>query len=497
MQSKYVILALLLIVSVGCASTPYVSSPASATTYYTDYADHTGHDVDVHIFYEELAPHGTWVWLDGYGRVWYPHGVPPDWRPYTDGRWVYTDVGWTWISDWEWGWAPFHYGRWLHTPAHGWVWIPGTVWAPAWVVWHHGPGWVGWAPLPPAAVWEPEGRLHTVHVERHLHPSWFCFVREHHMLAPHVRRHIVSSTENARLVHSTRNVTHYTRRNKRVVNQSLQAERFEQATKQRVPRWRIVETDSPKALRQGQVQEKEGQVKLFRPPMVKATPDTETPRSAPRPHPDVAPLRRPQGLPPTPEKVPAAPPAVLGKEPPARPEPAPMVEPPKLPSASQEERRYQRRHPPAVLQKQIPPTPSQEQSPPAAESPAPAQKSRRLQQPTQESPGTERQSTPASRWRTAPPPPMRQSVIPNQPPRQEPLPSGQSQSPQTRREWRGRKPPAGQQEQEEAERGTLPPQSTGTISPSTGSGAQRLPHSGSPGLPSEHPSRRPMGWRSR
>ena len=29
------------------------------------------------------------------------------------GHWLQTEYGWTWISDWDWGWAPFHYGRWL------------------------------------------------------------------------------------------------------------------------------------------------------------------------------------------------------------------------------------------------------------------------------------------------------------------------------------------------------------------------------------------------
>ncbi len=35
-----------------------------------------------------------------YGEVWVPDGVPPDWRPYEYGHWVYTDDwGWYWVSD--------------------------------------------------------------------------------------------------------------------------------------------------------------------------------------------------------------------------------------------------------------------------------------------------------------------------------------------------------------------------------------------------------------
>ena len=48
-----------------------------------------------------------------------------------------------------WGWAPFHYGRWGWTPALGWFWGPGLVWAPAWVSWRYTNGHVAWAPYAP------------------------------------------------------------------------------------------------------------------------------------------------------------------------------------------------------------------------------------------------------------------------------------------------------------------------------------------------------------
>jgi hypothetical protein len=63
-----------------------------------------------------------------------------------------TEYGWTWVSDWDWGWAPFHYGRWLTIGGYGWCWVPGTIWGPAWVSWRYGGGYAGWAPLPPPGV---------------------------------------------------------------------------------------------------------------------------------------------------------------------------------------------------------------------------------------------------------------------------------------------------------------------------------------------------------
>jgi len=103
-------------------------------------------------FEDTLAPYGTWVDDDVYGRVWQPSGeaVGDDFSPYaTAGHWLLTEYGWTWISDYDWGWAPFHYGRWLVVAERGWCWMPGTLWGPAWVSWRAGGGYVAWAPLPP------------------------------------------------------------------------------------------------------------------------------------------------------------------------------------------------------------------------------------------------------------------------------------------------------------------------------------------------------------
>jgi hypothetical protein len=109
----------------------------------------------VSVFYEQLRPYGTWVQVAEYGWCWQPSVAvaTAGWRPYFDrGRWLYTDNGWYWQSDYAWGWAPFHYGRWTLHPRHGWLWVPDTTWGPAWVVWRSSAAYCGWAPLPPGAV---------------------------------------------------------------------------------------------------------------------------------------------------------------------------------------------------------------------------------------------------------------------------------------------------------------------------------------------------------
>jgi chemotaxis protein histidine kinase CheA len=105
------------------------------------------------IFYTALEGMGDWFETDRYGFVWRPYVAAQNdkWRPYADGRWLCTDYGWTWQSNEPFGWAAYHYGRWAKLTGTGWVWVPGSEWAPAWVAWrwHRPREFVGWAPLPP------------------------------------------------------------------------------------------------------------------------------------------------------------------------------------------------------------------------------------------------------------------------------------------------------------------------------------------------------------
>src|ERR1700737_2429886 len=51
-------------------------------------------------FYTKLEPYGDWRETSNYGYVWQPpEAQSRSWRPYNDGRWVYTDAGWTWVSE--------------------------------------------------------------------------------------------------------------------------------------------------------------------------------------------------------------------------------------------------------------------------------------------------------------------------------------------------------------------------------------------------------------
>src|SRR5436189_6279796 len=113
-----------------------------------------GADVSVDFFYNNLSG-GNWIEVGDYGYGWQPDVAVNDsnWRPYADGYWAYTNLGWTWVSYEDFGWATYHHGRWVRISGRGWIWVPGRdedlEWAPAWVSWRTGGDHIGWAPLPP------------------------------------------------------------------------------------------------------------------------------------------------------------------------------------------------------------------------------------------------------------------------------------------------------------------------------------------------------------
>jgi len=152
-------------------------------------------------FRSALEPYGRFERHERFGEVWRPGRLARDWRPYTVGRWVYTeDWGWYWnAADAEanWGWVTYHYGRWYNDPRLGWVWIAGDEWAPAWVNWRRGQRqnarYVGWSPLPPDEVV----------VEVRDDPDAWIFVRAQDMIAPRIASVVVRTRERTELIRET------------------------------------------------------------------------------------------------------------------------------------------------------------------------------------------------------------------------------------------------------------------------------------------------------
>jgi len=134
---------------------PGTAAPAAENSPPPPEAAPPAQPPDQDAFRQELSAYGRWVQTPDYGLVWIPSGVGPDWRPYTDGRWVDTEWGWSFVSPAPWGAVVFHYGRWGFRAGVGWFWVPGYVWAPAWVAWRYQAGYVCWSPYGPAGFVYP------------------------------------------------------------------------------------------------------------------------------------------------------------------------------------------------------------------------------------------------------------------------------------------------------------------------------------------------------
>jgi hypothetical protein len=198
-------------------------------------------------FYDELDDYGRWVDYGNYGACWVPANVGQGWRPYTYGHWMYTDYGWTWASYEPYGWATYHYGRWVLDPYYGWVWVPGTVWAPAWVAWRESPDYIGWAPLGPEVGWSVSVGLSfgSGYSSSQIAYSNWSFVDRNRFDSGDVRSVVYRADRNDDVFRSTRDVTRFRSRNGSPFNEGVAVSNVERSTGRRIPRMRVAAVDSP------------------------------------------------------------------------------------------------------------------------------------------------------------------------------------------------------------------------------------------------------------
>ena len=146
--------------------------------------------VAVEEFRDVLEPYGTWTTYPEVGEVWVPDD--PGYVPYRDGRWEYTEYGFTWISNVPFGSVVCHYGRWIH--AGRWLWIPDGRWGPAWVTWGEAGTAIGWAPLP------PDGWRHAIAA------TWWVFLQLSRLFDREPWPYYVPPSETYVLLHQARTI---------------------------------------------------------------------------------------------------------------------------------------------------------------------------------------------------------------------------------------------------------------------------------------------------
>lgn len=188
-------------------------------------------DVSFDFFYSDLSPHGRWLVAGQYGHVWQPAVYRHGWNPYNDGHWEYTDCGWTWVSDYNWGDVPYHYGTWVDDPGYGWVWVPGYTWAPAWVTFRTGPDYIGWAPVAPgfSVGFSSGGASFGASVGA----SSFVFVPTRYFAAPRLRNYYVPESRRTTIINHTTIVNNLTVQNNIVINRGPDLQTVERATGRR------------------------------------------------------------------------------------------------------------------------------------------------------------------------------------------------------------------------------------------------------------------------
>lgn len=239
-MKKTIFIFFVLLVSASCVIyIPYSEEEPSSVRALDSYPS----ELDISFFYSYLSDYGIWVYYPPYEYVWVPQVTGYGWRPYTYGHWVWTDCGWTWVSRFEWGWAPFHYGRWGWNAELGWFWVPGTVWAPAWVTWRHSTLYVGWAPLPPGVRFVREVGVTSLPFS--LPVTFWVFVEGRYFLDSPVYRYVLPYERNTTLIRLTLIKTNIIVRDRRVINQGIDIGFVRRVTGRSVTRYELKNARSP------------------------------------------------------------------------------------------------------------------------------------------------------------------------------------------------------------------------------------------------------------
>ncbi len=84
----------------------------------------------------DLDANGNWYNVPGQGYIWSPYdaqGAGENWDPYGYGYWTsYPNVGYVWVSGYNWGYTPYNCGNWNFYGGFGWGWSPRGGCRPWW-----------------------------------------------------------------------------------------------------------------------------------------------------------------------------------------------------------------------------------------------------------------------------------------------------------------------------------------------------------------------------
>jgi hypothetical protein len=180
------------------------------------------------------------------------------WRPYSDGHWAWTDDGWTWIANEEWGDIPFHYGRWGWDNDLGWFWVPGSVWGPAWVTWRSSDQYMGWAPLPPGVEFSAGMSFNPASINIPL--NFWVFIQGSNFQDQDLNSYVLPFERNQTIVNFTSMHNNIYTRNNRIINEGIGVDEVRRITGRAVPTYALQNVQQP-----GRTKVVGQQVQVFRP----------------------------------------------------------------------------------------------------------------------------------------------------------------------------------------------------------------------------------------
>ena len=215
-------------------------------------------------FHQNLGRRGHWIHHPRWGDVWQPpHAL--SYRPYYNGYWEYSDYGLLWVSNDPWGSITEHYGRWIRDPHYGWLWIPGYVWGPGWVVWREGAGYFGWMPMPPDYGDFDDGPYFGGNYgwnDYYGYGDWYglnrdaffglwIFVDQDHFYRRDYRKYSFHDSKRIRnIINRTSDATNYSTSGDHIVNRSITVDKLERITHQSikpVDARKVMKSDVPMA----------------------------------------------------------------------------------------------------------------------------------------------------------------------------------------------------------------------------------------------------------
>jgi hypothetical protein len=142
-----------------------------------------------------------------------PVNVEPVYVPYSNGQWLNTEQGWYFQAATPVEEVTHHYGRWVETPAAGYVWVPGRVWAPAWVDWRENDQYIAWAPLTPGMFLVNDVMQAPVFYE-----DRYVVVEKKYFVEPSVYKYMYKENKNKIMIKEWRRIDGVMVMNKTVIN---------------------------------------------------------------------------------------------------------------------------------------------------------------------------------------------------------------------------------------------------------------------------------------